>query len=48
MSAGRLLWPIIGKLTRLGVGGWWALQAAALVVYGLVDAAAIARGTWLR
>jgi putative MATE family efflux protein len=61
-GAGRLLWPVIGNMTRLGtsaLGGWLALhwwgggltgifiaQGAALVVYGLVNAWAIAGGAW--
>ena len=60
-GAGRLLWPVIGNLSRLVVaalGGWLVLQwgggltqvfvaqAAALVVYGLVNAGAIASGAW--
>jgi putative MATE family efflux protein len=62
-GAGRLRWPIIGNLLRLGVaalGGWIALhtgaglggvfaaQALALVVYGVVVAGAVARGAWFR
>jgi putative MATE family efflux protein len=60
-GAGRLKWPVIGNIARLGVaagGGWWVLhaggdlfgvfiaQAAALAVYGLVNAAAVAGGAW--
>ena len=60
-GAGRLLWPVIGNLSRLLLatgGGWSALQwgggltqvfiaqAVALVVYGLVNAGAIAGGAW--
>ena len=60
-GAGRLLWPVIGNITRLAVavtGGWLALrwggglaavfaaQAAALVLYGMVNAWAIAGGAW--
>jgi putative MATE family efflux protein len=60
-GAGRLLWPVIGNLSRLAVaaiGGWLALQwgggltqvfiaqAVALVVYGLVNAGAVAGGAW--
>ena len=60
-GAGRLLWPVIGNITRLAVavtGGWLALrwggglaavfaaQAVALVLYGVVNAWAIAGGAW--
>jgi len=60
-GAGKLKWPVIGNLLRLGVaglGGWLALrwggglanlfiaQAAALLLYGLVNAGAIAGGAW--
>jgi len=60
-GAGKLKWPVIGNLMRLGVaglGGWLALrwggalahlfiaQAVALLLYGLVNAGAIAGGAW--
>ena len=60
-GAGRLLWPLIGNLTRLaiaGLGGWLALrwsggltsvflaQSLALVAFGLINAAAVAGGSW--
>ena len=60
-GAGRLLWPVIGNLSRLlvaALGGWLVLkwgggltqvfiaQAVALVVYGLVNAGAVAGGAW--
>ena len=60
-GAGRLLWPMLGNLTRLTVaalGGWlvlraggslgavFAVQAVAVVLYGLVNTAAIAGGAW--
>ena len=60
-GAGRLLWPLIGNLTRLaiaGLGGWLALrwsgeltpvflaQSLALVAFGLINAAAVASGSW--
>jgi Na+-driven multidrug efflux pump len=60
-GAGRLTWPVIGNLARLGVaalGGAAALrwghgltqvfiaQAAALVIYALINATAIAGGAW--
>ena len=60
-GAGKLLWPVIGNLSRLvgaAGGGWLALhwgggltqvfiaQAVALVVYGLVNAGAVAGGAW--
>ena len=60
-GAGRLLWPLIGNLTRLaiaGLVGWLALrwsgeltpvflaQSLALVAFGLINAAAVASGSW--
>ena len=60
-GAGRLLWPMLGNVSRLLVaaaGGWLALragsglqgvfaaQAVALVVYGSLNASAIAGGVW--
>ena len=60
-GAGRLLWPMLGNMTRLAVaaiGGWLALQwgggltqifiaqAVGLLIYGLVNAAAVAGGAW--
>ena len=60
-GAGRLLWPVLGNVVRLavgGLGGWLVLraggglaqvflaQAAALVLYGLVNAAAVSGGAW--
>jgi Na+-driven multidrug efflux pump len=60
-GAGRLKWPVIGNIARLGaagVGGWlaaragWGLpgvfaaQGAALVVYGVLNAVAVAGGAW--
>ena len=60
-GAGRLLWPVLGNLTRLGVaalGGAAALrwghgltqifiaQGAALVIYALINAGAVAGGAW--
>ena len=60
-GAGRLLWPLIGNLTRLVIAalvGWMALrwsgnlshvflaQSLALVAFGLINAFAIAGGSW--
>ncbi len=60
-GAGRLLWPLIGNLTRLVIAalvGWLALrwsgnlshvflaQSLALVAFGLINAFAIAGGSW--
>ncbi len=60
-GAGRLTWPVLANLARLGVaalGGAAALrwghglsqiflaQGAALVIYALVNAAAVAGGAW--
>ena len=60
-GAGRLLWPLIGNLTRLAIAalvGWAALrwsgslthvffaQSLALVAFGLINAFAIAGGSW--
>jgi Na+-driven multidrug efflux pump len=60
-GAGRLLWPLIGNLTRFAIAalvGWIALrwsgelahvflaQSVALVAFGVINAAAIARGAW--
>ena len=60
-GAGRLLWPLIGNLTRLAIAalvGWLALrwsgnlshvflaQSLALVAFGLINALAIASGSW--
>jgi hypothetical protein len=60
-GAGRLFWPVLGNVARLGVavlGGAAALrwgngltqifiaQGAALVIYALINAVAVARGAW--
>src|SRR5438093_3426967 len=60
-GAGRLLWPLIGNLTRLAIAalvGWLALrwsgnlshvflaQSLALVAFGLINALAVAGGSW--
>jgi putative MATE family efflux protein len=60
-GAGRLLWPLIGNLTRLAIAafvGWLALrwsgnlshvffaQSLALVAFGVINALAIAGGSW--
>jgi putative MATE family efflux protein len=60
-GAGRLSWPVLGNLARLGVaalGGAAALrwghglaqifiaQGAALVIYALINVAAVAGGAW--
>jgi Na+-driven multidrug efflux pump len=60
-GAGRLSWPVLGNVARLGVaalGGAAALrwghgltqiflaQGAALVIYALVNVAAVAGGAW--
>jgi putative MATE family efflux protein len=60
-GAGRLLWPFVANLLRLGIaagGGWLALRwsgdlshvfvalGAALVAFGLVNAAAVRGGAW--
>ena len=60
-GAGRLLWPMLGNVSRLlvaAIGGWLALragsglqgvfaaQAIALVIYGVLNASAIAGGVW--
>jgi Na+-driven multidrug efflux pump len=60
-GAGRLLWPLIGNLTRLVIAaivGWLALrwsgnlshvffaQSLALVAFGVINALAIAGGSW--
>jgi putative MATE family efflux protein len=60
-GAGRLAWPVLGNLARLGVaalGGAAALrwghgligifiaQGIALVIYALINAAAVAGGAW--
>jgi len=60
-GAGRLFWPVLANLARLGVaalGGAAALrwspglteiflaQAAALVIYALINVAAVAGGAW--
>jgi putative MATE family efflux protein len=60
-GAGKLLWPLIGNLTRLAIAalvGWLGLrwsgnlshvflaQSLALVAFGLINAFAIASGSW--
>jgi putative MATE family efflux protein len=60
-GAGRLFWPVLGNVARLGVaalGGAAALrwgdgitqifiaQGAALMIYALINAVAVARGAW--
>jgi len=60
-GAGRLLWPLIGNLTRLAIaaaagalalrwsGELWHVflaQSMALVAFGLINAAAVAGGSW--
>ncbi len=52
-GAGRLKWPVLANLVRLvvgAIGGWlmlrWGGLALALVIYGLINAAAIAGGAW--
>src|SRR5438093_8152534 len=60
-GAGRLLWPLLGNLTRLAIAalvGWLALrwsgelshvflaQSLALVAFGLINALAVAGGSW--
>jgi putative MATE family efflux protein len=60
-GAGRLLWPLIGNLTRLAIAalvGWLALrwsgelshvflaQSLALVAFGVINALAVAGGSW--
>jgi hypothetical protein len=60
-GAGRLSWPVLGNVARLGVaalGGAVALrwghgltqiflaQGAALVIYALINVAAVAGGVW--
>jgi putative MATE family efflux protein len=60
-GAGKLLWPLIGNITRLAIAalfGWVALrwsgnlshvflaQSLALVAFGLINAVAVASGSW--
>jgi MATE family, multidrug efflux pump len=60
-GAGRLLWPLIGNLTRLAIAalagalalGWsgelshvFLAQSLALVAFGVINAAAVAGGSW--
>jgi len=60
-GAGRLLWPLIGNVTRLAIAAlagalalhWsgelshvFLAQSLALVAFGVINAAAVAGGSW--